>query len=72
MRRRRKMEEEGIALMGRLYREQVEVAERKVVEENMGKEEAVRRPAKIQDRTGSSERLTVSLLLLFIPVFLNL
>ena len=40
MRRRRKMEEEGIALMGRLYREQVEVAERKVVEENMDKEDS--------------------------------
>jgi len=39
-----------------------------------GKEEAVRRPEKIQDRTGSSERLTASTLLplLLVPVFLNL
>ena len=49
--------------------DKVEESEKK---ENMGKEEEVRRPAKIQDRTGSSERLTASLLLLFIPVFLNL
>lgn len=49
--------------------DKVEESEKK---ENMGKEEAVRRPAKIQDRTGSSERLTATLLLLLIPVFLNL
>jgi len=40
-------------------------------EEGVGKEEAVRRPEKIRDRTGSSGRLTFSMLLL-IPVFLNL
>jgi len=45
----------------------------KVVGKVERKEEAVRRPEKIQDRTGSSsERLTATLLLLLVPVFLNL
>ena len=63
-----KAEEEEVGEVKKENRvEKSEVNATDVVE---GKEEeAVRRPEKIQDRTGSSEKLTGTLLLLFIPVF---